>query len=113
MAVDQDHEMQVLIAGVIDALGVIVGAERLHLPADSVPLVKRRRDGGPHQRSLCRAARGGVYPRHTIPDLQLCHNCLRIAAQLIRAAEGREALHRQPKHPPTSARETGTRGGRW
>ena len=47
MAAAEPDQMVVLLEGVVDVLGVIVGVDRLHLPADARALPARRTGRGP------------------------------------------------------------------
>jgi hypothetical protein len=87
MAVEHDAEMTVLLEGVIDAMGVIAGPTRLHIPADSGHLKALRQDRGQCTMALCGKAFGGVSARYEVPEAPMCRNCTRIAANLIRAGD--------------------------
>ncbi|MGH3381092.1 MAG: hypothetical protein ACRDP6_40800 [Actinoallomurus sp.] len=79
--------MAVLLEGVADALGVIVGEQCLHLPADPHALPARRRGRGLRSQSLCGKTAGGLYVRGVVAELRMCRNCLVIAAYRIRAGD--------------------------
>jgi ribosomal protein S14 len=86
MAAEPEPEMVVLLEGVVDALGVIVGEQRLHLPAD--PALPARRTGrAPISASLCGRTSGGVYARSVVDDLGMCRICMVTAANRIRAGD--------------------------
>lgn len=95
---DADRAMETLLAGVIDVLGVIAGDRCLHLPTDGPALAARRRDGGPRQRGLCGHVSGGVFASHALGDMPMCRNCMRIAANLVRADDWSD--YRTTRPPP-------------
>jgi hypothetical protein len=99
-----DQEMQILLTGIIDVLGVIVGDRRLHLPTNGPPLSAHRRDGGPRRRALCGKTSGGVFARQAFAELPMCRNCLRIAANLIRADDWSEFRANWPPARPRTTR---------
>ena len=61
--VEHDAEMGVLLEGVADVLGVIVGPSRLHMPAESGHLKVLRKDRGQQVLALCGKTVGGVSAR--------------------------------------------------
>jgi hypothetical protein len=88
MAVEHEAEMMVLLEGVIDALGVIVGPTRLHMPAESGHLKALRQDRGQRAMALCgKGVRRRVHARYEVSDAPMCRNCTRIAVNLIRAGD--------------------------
>ena len=87
MAVEYEAEMVVLLEGVIDVLGVIVGPSRLHMPAESGHLKALRKDRGQPVVALCGTTVGGVSARYEVADAPMCRNCTRIAANLVRAGD--------------------------
>jgi len=58
------QQWAVVIDGVVDALGVIVGLTRLHLPAEQGTTNLSRCGGGEcHAQSLCGLTTGGIVAR--------------------------------------------------
>jgi hypothetical protein len=85
-AAEPEPEMVVLLEGVVDALGVIVGDRRLHLPADQV--VPAQCTGrAPISTTLCGKTAGGVYARSVVDDRRMCRICMVTAANRIRAGD--------------------------
>ena len=103
---ETDQGMQILLTGIIDVLGVIVGDRCLHLPTDGPPLSAHRRDGGPRQRALCGKTSGGVFARHAFAEMPMCRNCLHIAANRVRADDWSEY---RATWPPARPRSPGQR----
>jgi len=87
MAVEPEAEMVVLLEGVVDVLGVIVGPSRLHMPAESGHLKAVRQDRRQPAIALCGKTFGRVRARYDAPEAPMCRNCTRIAANAIRAGE--------------------------
>ena len=87
MAVEHESEMVLLLDGVIDVLGVIVGPSRLHMPTESGHLKALRKDRGQPVLALCGKTVGGVSARYEVADAPMCRNCTHIAANLIRSGD--------------------------
>jgi ribosomal protein S14 len=86
-ATEPGHDMAVLLEAVVDALGVIVGEGRLHLPADVRAVPARRPGRGARSKTLCGTTSGGVYARGVVDDLGMCRICMVTAANRIRAGD--------------------------
>jgi hypothetical protein len=102
--VDVDSEMQILLAAVTDVLGVIVGDTCLHLPANGPAIAARRRDGEPPQQALCGKTAGALSTRQAVKDMRMCQNCVRIAANLVRADDWSDYRATQPPARPRPTR---------
>lgn len=79
----------VVLDGVVDALGVIVGPTRLHLPAEHGAAFSSRCGGAePQAQSLCGLTAGWIVARDGVDsDLPMCVICMNVAANLILTAE--------------------------
>ena len=83
------QQRAVVIDGVVDALGVIVGLTRLHLPAEQGTTNSSRCDAGEcHAQSLCGLTTGRIVTRDGVEGgLPMCVICMNVAANLILTAE--------------------------
>lgn len=86
---DQDFQRLVVLDGLIDALGVIVGATRRHVPAQhSVATANGFAVGALRSYSLCGLITGQVVPRDSADsELLMCVTCMNVAANLILTTE--------------------------
>jgi hypothetical protein len=87
---DQNPHQSVLLDGLIDALGVIVGVTRRHLPAqqDVAPANGRGAAGEPRTQSLCGLTTGRVVARDSVDnELPMCVTCMNVASNLILTTE--------------------------
>jgi hypothetical protein len=86
---DPEQKAVVVLDGIVDALGVIVGLTRLHLPGQQcLPAPSRSRGSEPPSESLCRLTTGRIVPRDTVDtEFPMCANCMNVAASLIVTAE--------------------------
>ena len=87
MAVEHESEMVLLLNGVIDVLGVVVGPSRLHIPAESGHRKALPKDCGQPVSALCGTTVGCASARYEVADAPMCRNCTRIAANLVRAGD--------------------------
>lgn len=83
------QQRTVVIDGVVDALGVIVGLTRLHLPAEQGKTNPSRCDADErHAQSLCGLTTGRIVTRDCVEcRLPMCVICMNVAANLILTAE--------------------------
>jgi hypothetical protein len=86
---DPEQKAVVVLDGIVDALGVIVGLTRLHLPGQQcLPAPSRSRGSEPPSESLCRLTTGRIVPRDTVDtEFPMCANCMNVAASLIVTTE--------------------------
>ena len=80
----RDPQRVVVLDGVVEALGVIVGKSCLHLPEQGAEC------GGDGSLSLCGRVRGAVGPHAPGDRLPVCVLCLNVASGRIEIARRKE-----------------------
>ena len=87
---DPEQQTMVVLDGIVDALGVIVGLTRLHLPAEhsTAAALSHARSNEPQSLSLCGLTTGQIVAREGVDtELPMCVICMNVAANLILTAE--------------------------
>jgi hypothetical protein len=87
---DQSLQRSVVLDGLIDALGIIVGATRRHLPAQHSVAAANGcgTAGASRSQSLCGLTTGRVVARDTVDtELPMCVICMSVAANLLLTTE--------------------------
>jgi hypothetical protein len=85
-----DREQRaVVVDGVVDALGVVVGLTRLHLPGEQGTVARDRCEvGEPQAQSLCGLMTGRVVGRDSVDgERPMCEICMKVAGNLILTTE--------------------------
>jgi len=100
---DQNPQRSVVLDGLIDALGVIVGGTRRHLPAQQgvAAATGCGTAGEPRSQSLCGLITGRVVARDTVDtELPMCVICTTVAANLLLTTEqiGSRIRTRRTRH---------------